>query len=79
MFKWKPAPLDEDGYLYIVRLRAQDEAFCNRLRAAIEAGEESCPIGVITDPGTKRPLRYERAQATTAQIKVIAGQPPSKP
>ena len=29
-----------------------DEAFCARMRAAIEAGLESAPIGVVTTPGT---------------------------
>ncbi len=32
-----------------------DEAFCGRLRRAIEGGLESAPIGVITTPGTKNP------------------------
>jgi hypothetical protein len=32
-----------------------DEAFCGRMLAAIEAGLESAPIGVITTPGTKNP------------------------
>ena len=32
-----------------------DEAFCARMRAAIEAGLESAPIGVITTPGTRNP------------------------
>jgi hypothetical protein len=32
-----------------------DEAFCARLRMAIEAGLESPPVGVITTPGTKNP------------------------
>ena len=32
-----------------------DEAFCARMRRAIEAGLESAPIGVITTPGTKNP------------------------
>jgi len=32
-----------------------DEAFCARMLAAIEAGLESAPIGVITTPGTKNP------------------------
>jgi hypothetical protein len=34
---------------------AMDEAFCLRMRAAIEAGLESAPIGVVTTPGTKNP------------------------
>jgi hypothetical protein len=32
-----------------------DEAFCARMRMAIEAGLEIAPIGVITTPGTKNP------------------------
>jgi len=35
----------------------RDEAFCTRMRAAIEAGLENAPIGVVTTPGTKNP-RY---------------------
>ena len=35
----------------------RDEAFCARMRAAIAAGLESAPIGVVTTPGTKNP-RY---------------------
>ena len=34
-----------------------DQAFCARMLAAIEAGLESAPIGVVTTPGTKHP-RY---------------------
>jgi hypothetical protein len=33
-----------------------DEAFCGRMRAAIEAGLESAPIGIVTAPGTKNPI-----------------------
>ena len=32
-----------------------DDAFCARMRAAIAAGLESAPIGIITTPGTKNP------------------------
>jgi hypothetical protein len=32
-----------------------DEAFCGRMRAAIAAGLENAPIGVVTTPGTKNP------------------------
>jgi hypothetical protein len=32
-----------------------DEAFCARMRAAIEAGLENAPTGVVTTPGTKNP------------------------
>ena len=34
-----------------------DDAFCGRMRAAIAAGLETAPIGVVTTPGTKNP-RY---------------------
>jgi hypothetical protein len=34
-----------------------DDAFCAAMRAAIEAGLENVPIGVVTTPGTKNP-RY---------------------
>ena len=32
-----------------------DDAFCSRMCAAIEAGLESAPIGVVTTPGTQHP------------------------
>ena len=32
-----------------------DEAFCARMRMAIDAGLENAPIGVITTPGTQSP------------------------
>jgi hypothetical protein len=32
-----------------------DEAFSARMPAAIEAGLERAPIGVVTTPGTKNP------------------------
>jgi len=56
MLRWKPASLTEDDLLRaMTRIRAQDDAFCATLRAAIEGGKERCPMGVITKPGTKRP------------------------
>ena len=33
----------------------RDDAFCTRMRAAIAAGLENAPIGVVTTPGTKNP------------------------
>jgi hypothetical protein len=46
-----------------------DEAFCARMHAAIAAGLESAPTGVITTPGTKNPkyvsdltARYHRSR-----------------
>jgi hypothetical protein len=38
-----------------------DEAFCARLRNAIEAGLENAPVGVITTPGTQNP-KYVRVE-----------------
>ncbi len=45
-----------------------DEAFCARMHAAIAAGLESAPTGIITTPGTKNPkyvsdltARYHRS------------------
>ena len=32
-----------------------DDAFCAAMRAAIDAGLESAPVGVVTTPGTKKP------------------------
>jgi hypothetical protein len=32
-----------------------DEAFCARMRAAIELGLESAPVGITTTPGTRNP------------------------
>jgi hypothetical protein len=32
-----------------------DEAFCARMLAAIEAGLERAPVGVVTTPGTRNP------------------------
>jgi len=33
----------------------QDEEFCRILRAAVEQGQEFCPIGVSTETGTPKP------------------------
>jgi hypothetical protein len=43
-----------------------DEAFCGRMRAAIAAGLESAPSGVITTPGTKNP-KYISDQTSSYQ------------
>ena len=32
-----------------------NDAFCERMRAAIDAGLERAPVGVITTPGTRNP------------------------
>jgi len=41
--------------------RMDDDAFRARMHAAIEAGLESAPIGVVTTPGTQSP-RYVAAE-----------------
>ena len=33
----------------------RDDAFCARMRKAIEAGLEIAPIGVVSTPGTQHP------------------------
>ena len=45
---------DDESHLHASHLN-MDEAFCARMHAAIEAGLESAPIGVITTPGTRKP------------------------
>jgi hypothetical protein len=44
----------------ILRSREQDDEFCRLLRVAIEKGLESCPIGVSTESGTKKPMVARR-------------------
>jgi hypothetical protein len=38
-----------------IRYFQMDDAFCDRMRKSIAAGQESPPIGVVTAPGTKNP------------------------
>ena len=48
---------DDETHLHVTYASHfdMDAAFCARMRAAIAAGRESAPIGVITTPGTKKP------------------------
>ena len=46
--------------------RRMDEAFCARMRAAIAAGLESAPVGVITTPGTRNPKYVPTKQVARA-------------
>ena len=48
---------DEEIHLHVTYASHfdMDVAFCARMRAAIAAGLESAPTGVITTPGTKNP------------------------
>ena len=45
---------EQDQQMY-ARHWDMDDAFCSRMHAAIGAGLESAPIGVVTTPGTKKP------------------------
>ena len=53
------APMSDDDETHLHVTYAShwdmDVAFCARLRAAIAAGLESAPIGVVTTPGTQKP------------------------
>jgi len=62
MIKWNEAVSDRaDGDLMIRINREQDDEFCRKLRAALWAGKETCPVGVSTEPGRKKPiLNYRR-------------------
>jgi hypothetical protein len=48
---------DDETHLHVTYASHwdMDDAFCARMRMAIEAGLESAPIGVVTTPGTKKP------------------------
>jgi hypothetical protein len=53
--------VSDEGGLEGLRFLEQDNEFCRRLLAAIHLGRESCPVGVITEPCTKKPiLNYRR-------------------
>jgi hypothetical protein len=54
MLKWHDFGLSSEGSAE--RHQQQDEDFCRALRDAIYAGKESCPLGVSTEPGTKKPI-----------------------
>jgi hypothetical protein len=54
-----PSHLTNGGPSY----SSMDDAFCDRMCAAIAAGLESAPIGVITTPGTKNP-KYVPTEAS---------------
>jgi hypothetical protein len=54
---------DDETHLHVTYASHldMDEAFCARMRAAIAAGLENAPIGIVTTPGTKNP-RYVLAE-----------------
>jgi hypothetical protein len=56
------AVFDEGSAEATASLREQDDEFCKMLRAAIEGGRESCPVGVSTRPGTKKPVWLPRPE-----------------
>ena len=59
---------DDETHLHVTYASHfdMDEAFCARMRAAIAAGLESAPVGVITAPGTRNP-KYIPTQAAFLQ------------
>jgi hypothetical protein len=56
---------DDETHLHVTYASHwdMDDAFCARMRAAIAAGLESAPVGVVTTPGTKKP-KYVPAEST---------------
>jgi hypothetical protein len=50
-----------------------DEAFCACMRAAIEAGLERAPVGVVTTPGTQNPKLAGRYGARQERGTAIDG------
>jgi hypothetical protein len=61
MLRWNGTALDESDEATLCA-RDQDDEFCRILLAAIEQGTESCPIGVSTEPGTKKPILNYRGR-----------------
>jgi hypothetical protein len=58
---------DDETHLHLTYASHSDmdEAFCARMRAAIELGLESAPVGVSTAPGTRNPkIRCNKAGGT---------------
>jgi hypothetical protein len=56
MSKRNRAVFDEGSVEAMLRSQEQDNEFCRRLLAAIHLGRESCPVGVSTQPSTKKPV-----------------------
>ena len=54
--------MNENDDIQLRLASRMDEAFCVRMIAAIAAGLENAPIGVITTPGTKKPKYVPAAQ-----------------
>ena len=54
---------DDETHLHVTYATHldMDVAFCNRMCAAIAAGLENAPVGVVTTPGTQTP-RYVPAE-----------------
>ena len=59
------APMSDDDEVNLPVTYAShftmDAAFCARMRAAIAAGLESAPVGIVTTPGAKN-LKYVPAE-----------------
>jgi hypothetical protein len=66
MFKWNEAATEaarKNEEVRSERNRRQDDDFCRALRAALFARKESCPEGVSTEPGTKKPVLHYQPPA----------------
>jgi hypothetical protein len=61
MLKWNEKVSNTAEEDLLVRTQQQqDDDFCRALRAARYAGKESCPLGVSTQPDTKKPILHYR-------------------
>jgi len=58
MLRWTSAVIEAEEDM--LSAREYDDEFCRNLRAAIERGQESCPIEVSTKPGTAKPIANYR-------------------
>jgi hypothetical protein len=54
--KYTSLPAEACEEIMAARHQQQDEDFCRALRAAIYSGAESCPLGMSTQAGTKKPI-----------------------
>jgi hypothetical protein len=63
---------DEGSMEGMLRFQEQDNEFCRRLLAAIHLGRETGPVGVVTQPGTKKPIVNCRRPDTYYWMRLIA-------
>jgi hypothetical protein len=81
MLKWNEAATEaasKNEEARSERNRRQNDDFCRALRAAFFARKKSCPEGVSTEPGTKKPILHDHRPvgllgATAESANVTAG------